>query len=88
MGGGRKSLFGRNPIEHIEDIANRISINVTLDGHVFHPGDVTHRVHFESSNLYYDAVGTGTGSFPIFNTDVGIFLFQPGVETAVDKFGF
>mgnify|MGYP006939816741 FL=1 len=94
LGSGNKNLiswarrpFGSQPIYHSEDITNRTSVNITMEGHNFHPGDVTHRVHFENGNLYYDMVGIGTGSFPGFNNWVGIKLFGPGVQSAVDKFG-
>jgi hypothetical protein len=61
---------------------------LTLEGHNFYPGDVTHRVHFENGNLYYDMVGTGVGgSTGFWNNKVGIELFGPGVQDAVDRFG-
>ena len=83
---GLPQPLGSQPIIHSENIRLRTSVNITLDGHNFHPGDVTHRVHFENGRLYYDLVGTGTGSAPKFNNWIGIKLFKPGVENAVNKF--
>jgi hypothetical protein len=42
----------RDPIRHIEDVANRTSVNIALEGHTFYPGTVTHRVHFQNGSLY------------------------------------
>ena len=81
-------LFGDNPIDHREDIGNRTSVNITLDDHVFFPGDVTHRVFFEDGDLYYEVVGTGTGDWRRANTSIGFSLFRPGVEAVVNEFGF
>lgn len=94
LGSGNKILikgiprpFGNQPIYHSEDIKNRTSVNITLKGHNFHPGDVTHRVHFENGKLYYDMTGTGSGWAPEFNNWIGIKLFGPGVQDTVNKFG-
>ncbi|MBA3582908.1 MAG: hypothetical protein H0W44_10730 [Gammaproteobacteria bacterium] len=61
--------------------------NRTLDGHNYHPGDVTHRVYFGGGILYYDVIGTGTGSNPGFNNWLGIDLFLPNVQNVVTQFG-
>jgi hypothetical protein len=94
LGSGNKTLisgiprpFGNKPIYHSEDIAGRTSVNITLQGHNFHPGDVTHRVHFQGGNLYYDMIGVGSGSFPAANNWIGIKSFGPGVQDTVDRFG-
>jgi hypothetical protein len=88
LGSGNKDLlFGFAPIRHTEFDALRTSVNITRDGHPLHPGDVVHRVHFEEGNLYYDVVGTGSGSLPRTNNQLGILLFRPGVYSAVREFG-
>ncbi len=78
--------FGGDPIFHQQDTATRTSVNITLDGHRFHPGTVSHKVQFENGKLYYDLLGDGQGSTPSFNNDIGIYLFKPGVVKAVEKF--
>ena len=88
LGSGERLLLGRDPIHHSENIAGRTSINTTLPGHTFHPGTVTHQVHFENGNLYYDVTGRGSGSLPGFNNFVGKELFQPNVVRTVRDFGF
>lgn len=75
------------PNMHVEDIPQRTSTNLTVDGHEFHPGNVTHRVHFVGSRLFYDVVGAGTSSDPLGNIYVGISLFTGGVETVDRKVG-
>ena len=94
LGTGPKNLiagvrrpFGNQPIFHSENIDQRTSTNVTIEGHNFYPGSVTHSVNFRGGTLFYDLVGTGTGRFPSFNNSAGIILFMPGVVDAVDTFG-
>ena len=94
LGSGLKNLiagvprpFGNQPIFHSENIAQRTSVNVALEGHNFYPGSVTHSVIFRGGTLFYDLVGTGTGRFPSFNNSAGVFLFRPGVVDAVNTFG-
>ncbi|QUJ68603.1 hypothetical protein KDD30_05685 [Photobacterium sp. GJ3] len=65
----------------------RTSVNITHKGHDFHPGDVTYQVHFEKDNLYFDLIGTGNGSVPSIKNWIGIQLFVPGVQDAVNRFG-
>ena len=87
LGSGFRSLPpGDDPIWHYEFPSARTSINVTLQGHEFHPGTVTHRVLFEGGQLYYDVVGAGSGSWPRFNNFVGVLLFRPGVYNAVRNY--
>jgi hypothetical protein len=80
-------LIGNQPIYHSEDIASRQSVNVTVEGHQFHPGSVTHSVFFENGNLYYQVLGVGTGATPGVNNFVGAALFAPGVTSIVRKYG-
>ncbi|MCP3427996.1 RHS repeat-associated core domain-containing protein [Alteromonas sp. LMIT007] len=95
LGSGPKNLIdgiprplGNQPIIHIEFPDQRMSVNVVLDGHNFHPGDVTHRVYFEDGNLFYEVTGTGSGWAPGFNNTAGQVLFRPGVSQVVRKYGF
>ncbi|MDP2347668.1 MAG: hypothetical protein Q8N34_08075 [Gammaproteobacteria bacterium] len=85
--GQRDLLLGTQPIRHIEDVAFRTSTNIALEGHEFYPGSVTHRVHFENGNLYYDVVGVGSGGIPSFNNAAGVGLFQGGVRSVVHSYG-
>ena len=61
-------------------------MNETLEGHVFHPGTVEHRVHFgngngnENKTLYYDVTGEGSGPYPHLNNFLGRQTFGPGVR--------
>lgn len=75
------------PIYHIEDPRTRTSINRTLDGHIFHPGHVTHRVYFQRRTLYYEVIGSGQGGLPGFNNMMGVQLFQPGIRDVIERFG-
>jgi hypothetical protein len=77
-----------DPIVHTQSLDLRTSVNVTLEGHQFHPGTVTHRVHFEGGNLYYDLIGVGTGNNAMFNNWIGIRLFGPGVSSVVREYGY
>ena len=83
---GPHNLPGGNPIRHGEFPGIRETRNTTLEGHIFHPGRVTHRVHFENDVLYYDVIGRGTGSFPGFNNRLGIMTFRPGVHRIVKEY--
>lgn len=87
-GTGYKYLLPYNKIFHEEFISERLSVNTTTQKHMFHPGDVEVRVHFENDVLYYDVTGTGSGSFPSFNNDIGVDLFAPSVFEAVRTYGF
>ena len=80
-------LLGTQPIVHQEYPEIRRSVNVTQEGHTFHPGRVTHDVYFDNGNLYYDVTGTGTGRFPGLNNRAGIQLFRPGVEDVIELYG-
>ena len=88
LGGGQKDLlFGMQSIRHSEFPALRTSINATVEGHIFHPGTVTHNVHFENRTLYYDVTGRGTGPYPSFNVSMGLVAFRSGVFRTVSRFG-
>ncbi len=95
LGNGQRNLLpylprfldGNQPIRHIENADLRTSVNVTLRGHKFYPGTVTHRVHFEVGFLSYDVVGVGAGGNPSFNNSVGMGLFTSGVRSVVNRFG-
>ena len=77
----------RDPIRHEELPSIRETINITLDGHIFHEGSTVHRVYFDTGSLYYSVVGEGTGFGPRFNNTLGIILFRPGVARAVRDYG-
>ena len=88
LGGGQRGLmFGTQPIRHYEFPDIRQSINATVDGHMFHPGSVTHHVHFEAGTLHYDVIGQGTGAWPRINVFIGRMTFRPQVYRAVRRFG-
>ena len=78
------TLPGDNPIDHQEDAINRRTTNETMEGHIFHPGMVEHRVHFGNGNgdntLYYDVTGRGSGPYPHLNNFLGRQTFEPGVR--------
>ena len=84
---GDHDLFGGNPIRHEEFPGIGETRNTTLEGHIFHPGRVTHKVHFEDNVLYYDVTGRGTGALPGINNRLGIRTFRPGVEDVVERYG-
>jgi len=82
-----KTPFGIQPIRHDEYIAERRSVNRTLENHRYHPGEVTNEVYFDrDGNLVYRVVGTGTGPHPWENVLAGVPLFQQGVEDVVLTF--
>ncbi|MBU2391943.1 MAG: DUF637 domain-containing protein [Gammaproteobacteria bacterium] len=85
LGNGTSNLLGFNPVTHTEYPDMRMSVNTTMEGHTFHPGDVVHSVYFDEGNLYYEVIGTG-GVHPNLNNAVGVYLFKPGVESAVYNF--
>ena len=87
LGSGIKSVYGQ-PAYHKEDLGRLKSMNKTLPGHVFHPGEVRHRVHFEDGTLYYEVNGRGSGPYPYVNNAAGIGTFLPGVYRVVRGFGF
>ena len=84
---GNHDLIGGNPVRHEHDIDLRTSINYTREGHIFYPGKVTHRVHFENDVLYYDVIGEGPGMFPRTNNFLGRITFRPGVYDIVKQYG-
>lgn len=86
---GRHSLglLFKDPIRHSSNPREMISINVAEEGHIFYPGNVTHKVSFRDGGLYYDVIGTGSGAFPVLNNVAGIGLFLPNVVNMVDKYG-
>ena len=56
------------------------TVNATVKGHPFHPrtgfpATVTHKVHWEDSDLRYTVTGEGDGPFPLINNVVGVPLF-------------
>lgn len=85
---GQHTLPGNNPIVHQASNRPRTTENVTLEGHIFHPGEVTHEVHFGNGDgiLYYDVTGTGSGPFPSVNNDLGRLLFEPGVRDVLRRY--
>jgi hypothetical protein len=85
LGNGTSNLLGFNPVTHTEYPDMRMSVNTTMEGHTFHPGDVVHSVYFDEGNLYYEVIGTG-GAYPALNNAVGVYLFKPGVESVVYNF--
>ena len=82
LGDDFHTLPGNNPIAHQEDASNRRTTNETMEGHIFHPGMVEHRVHFGNGNntLYYDVTGKGSGPYPHLNNFLGRRTFEPGVR--------
>ena len=87
VGRGRKDLFyGTQPIDHYEFPAIRLSVNDTLEGHMFHRGHVSHHWSFENGALYYDVIGQGTGPRPLFNVYLGILTFAPRVYDTLRRF--
>ncbi len=85
-GSGPRTLWGNNPIDHEEYIDQRLTVNIAREGHTFYPGDVTHKVHFENGNLYYDITGVGRGENPGWNNFVGRVTFQPNVSNVLLKY--
>ena len=80
-------FLGHHPIRHFEDPLSRVSVNIALEGHIFHPGSVSHRVHFEDGKLFYDIVGAGDGGLGKFNNFVGLTQFVPSVKKIANMFG-
>ena len=74
------------PITHDQNDRELWSTNITRRRHPFHPGTVTHRVHFEDRALIYDAIGDGQGEYPRINNFIGIAVFRPRLEEVVRKF--
>ena len=67
------TLFGGNPIEHSS--GKNWSLNVTMEGHAYHDGQVLHTVTAEKGVVYLNSYGTGTGPDPFVNIVVGHVLF-------------
>ena len=62
LGSGRKSILLRTqPIDHAEDPSLRRSVNLTVQGHRFHQGQVVHQVTFGTDD-YLDYVIIGRES--------------------------
>ena len=90
-GPGQRSQGHENPvciqpIRHYEYIAERRSVNRTLEGHRYHRGEVTNEVYFDGDDLVYEVVGTETGPRAWENVLAGVPLFQHGVEDVVLTF--
>ncbi|MDZ4316377.1 MAG: RHS repeat-associated core domain-containing protein, partial [Azonexus sp.] len=80
--------FG-DPIFHRVDRDNLIIFNITLEGHIFHPGQVVHTLSIGTRRVFdvrtfrfverqfiqLTTIGSGTGRFPIVNEIVGAELF-------------
>lgn len=81
------AAYDNQPIWHEENPEERWSSNTTLEGHMFHPGDVLHSVDFIGNELYYTVSGSGSGGFANINNAQGVNLFAPGVQEVADKFG-
>ncbi len=88
-GDGEKGLLlGTQPIYHEEFPSLQRSVNTTREGHVFHPGEVTHEVLFgEDGYLQYVVTGTGSGGIPSLNNAMGVLTFRPGAADVLDRFG-
>ena len=79
-GEGPRVLFGGNPIEHEELLADRRSRSWTSEGHIFHEGTALHDVYFgDDDYLYYVVTGRGSGGYALLNLLVGFERFLPGV---------
>ena len=89
LGTGRKNiLFRTQPIDHAEDLSLRRSVNLAVEGHRFHPGQVVHQVTFGTDDhLDYVIIGTGSGGSPPFVNAVGVLTFRPGAREVVRRFG-
>ena len=89
LGSGRKDLFlGTQPIDHQEYPLLRRSVNTTLEGHRFHPGEVAHEVTFgQDGYLDYVIIGTGSDGSPRFTNAIGVLTFRPGAREVVRRFG-
>ena len=99
MGEGERVLPGDNPIYHEEfEVGDpRVSENRTRPRHILHPldpnappGTVTHEVYVdEHGMLRYDVIGQGARgrASPDESNLIGVVIFRPGVQGAVDRFG-
>lgn len=76
LGDGPKDLVWF-PISHIERPSERTPINQTLEGHLFHPGNVTFTVLLDrdTGDIHVQVEGRGTGAHPRFNNQLGRALF-------------
>jgi hypothetical protein len=68
------TLFGGNPISHYR--GKNWSLNVTMEEHTYHDGQVLHVVTAENVVVYLNTYGTGTGPDPWDNNLVGNILFR------------
>ncbi len=82
------------PIFHQELPGQRTSVNTTVEGHIFHPGNVSHTVKFVNGNLVYTVTGTGNGTCfglpycSVLNNVAGVPLFLPGVIQVINENAF
>ncbi|WP_017446836.1 RHS repeat-associated core domain-containing protein [Gayadomonas joobiniege] len=67
------TLAGGNPIKHYS--GENWSLNMTMEGYTYHPGQVLHVVTAEQGVVYLNTYGEGTGPSPWLNNAVGYTLF-------------
>jgi hypothetical protein len=78
-----------DPIRHVVDRENYKVLNITLEGHQFHPGMVEHALSINTRSrwswgefrfqsveaIYLTTTGTGTGANPGWNNYIGREIF-------------
>ena len=86
--GDKDLLLGSQPIYHEEFPSLRRSVNTTREGHIFHPGEVTHEVLLgDDGYLQYVITGTGSGGNPSFQNAAEVLTFGRGAEGVLRRYG-
>ena len=67
------------PILHLVFPGTYTLQNITLEGHLFHEGQITRRAYIENGEIKIVTTGTGNGPYPAMNEVVG-----PGVFKLID----
>jgi hypothetical protein len=64
------------PVRHVVDPETHTVSNITEEGHVFDPGEVTRTVYIDNGYVKIGTLGEGTGDYPLLNQVVGASVFK------------
>lgn len=80
-------VLSANRITTRVDIGNRMVTNLTMPGHLFHPGKIVRRVvELSNGDVVMRTSGDGEGDYGSFNVEFGQPLFQSIDDALRDRF--
>lgn len=74
------------PVEHTVEAADRRVTNITVEGHLLHPGEIERQVITVAGQIGIQTDGSGTGPLPGLNELFAPYIWEEATEALIELF--